>query len=46
MLPLRVEQNGITIDGRTFAAADAVVQMIYPSPFQSSRAVRAERRPE
>jgi hypothetical protein len=38
-LPLRVEADGVTIDGRKFPASDAVVQMLYPSPAQPARYV-------
>jgi dienelactone hydrolase len=38
-LPLKVEPAAITIDGRRFPATDAVVQMIYPSPFSTERYV-------
>jgi poly(3-hydroxybutyrate) depolymerase len=40
-LPLSVSPDGITIDGRTFAARDSVVQMIYPSPANPERYVLA-----
>jgi hypothetical protein len=38
-LPLRVEADGVTIDGRKFTASDAVVQMLYPNPAQPARYV-------
>jgi len=38
-LPMRVDRNGITIDGRRFAARDAVAEMIYPSPLAPDRSV-------
>jgi dienelactone hydrolase len=38
-LPLLVERDGITIDGRRFDTSDAVVQMIYPSPLNPQRYV-------
>ena len=38
-LPLRVEADGVTIDGRKFPASDAVVQMLYPNPAQPARYV-------
>jgi len=36
-LPLRIARDSITIDGRSLSAVDAVVQMIYPSPFNGER---------
>ena len=36
-LPLRVQKDSVIVDGRRFAASDAVVQMIYPSPLQPER---------
>jgi hypothetical protein len=38
-LPLLVERDGITIDGRRFESSDAVAQMIYPSPLNPQRYV-------
>jgi hypothetical protein len=38
-IPLSVAPNGFTIDGRKFPASDAVIQMIYPSPYHSDRYV-------
>jgi len=38
-LPLQLGTNTITIDGRTWPASDALVQMIYPSPFDAARYV-------
>jgi len=38
-LPLVVESDAITVDGRKFAVTDAVVQMIYPSPAARDRYV-------
>ena len=38
-LPLRVDADAVTIDGERFAARDAVVQMIYPSPVSPARYV-------
>jgi hypothetical protein len=38
-LPLKVARDGFTIDGRKFAATDAVAQMIYPSPLAPARYV-------
>ncbi len=36
-LPLRVDPDGVTIDGRRLPASDAVVEMIYPSPAAADR---------
>lgn len=36
-LPLRLREDAVIIDGRRFAAPDAVVQMIYPNPLQPER---------
>jgi hypothetical protein len=38
-LPLQVAKDAVTIDGRRLPVSDAVVQMIYPSPFQPDRYV-------
>jgi dienelactone hydrolase len=38
-LPLQVEKDAITVDGRRLAVTDAVVQMIHPSPFHPDRYV-------
>jgi pimeloyl-ACP methyl ester carboxylesterase len=38
-IPLQVESDAVTIDGRRLPASDAVVQMIYPSPARSDRYV-------
>ncbi|HZF16094.1 MAG TPA: PHB depolymerase family esterase [Steroidobacteraceae bacterium] len=38
-LPLAVAHDAVTIDGRRFAASDAFVQMIYPSPSAPGRYV-------
>ena len=38
-LPLRVTPTSVTIDGRSFAARDAVVDLIYPSPLAGDRQV-------
>jgi enterochelin esterase-like enzyme len=38
-LPLRVAADEIAVDGRFFPVRDAVVQMIYPSPFHAARYV-------
>ena len=38
-LPLRVDRDAVTIDGRRLPASDAVVEMIYPSPSQPERYV-------
>jgi hypothetical protein len=38
-LPLSVASDAVTIDGRRFAATDAVAQLLYPSPFQPDRYV-------
>ena len=38
-LPLAVARDGVTIDGRRFAATDAVAQMLHPSPLQPERYV-------
>ncbi len=38
-LPLTTSAAGVTIDGRTWAATDAVAQMIYPNPRNSDRYV-------
>jgi poly(3-hydroxybutyrate) depolymerase len=38
-LPLRVARDSVTIDGRKFAAQDAVAQMIYPHPGNPARYV-------
>lgn len=40
-LPLLVEANRITVDGRSWEVDDAVVQMIYPSPAALDRYVLA-----
>ncbi|HEX2950270.1 MAG TPA: PHB depolymerase family esterase [Armatimonadota bacterium] len=38
-IPLVVETNSVTIDGRHFPATDAAVQMLYPNPYNSTRYV-------
>ncbi len=38
-LPLRVARDSVTVDGRKFAAKDAVAQMIYPHPGNTGRYV-------
>lgn len=38
-LPLNVSRDSVTIDRHRFAASDAVVQMIYPSPLAPQRYV-------
>ena len=38
-LPLRVTPQAVTVDGRRFAARDAVVDLIYPSPLADGRQV-------
>jgi dienelactone hydrolase len=38
-VPLAVGPDAVTIDGRRFAASDAVAQVLYPSPFQPERYV-------
>ncbi|HEX6739738.1 MAG TPA: prolyl oligopeptidase family serine peptidase, partial [Vicinamibacteria bacterium] len=38
-LPLRLEKDAITVDGRRFAVADGVAQLVYPSPFAADRYV-------
>ncbi|HET9315375.1 MAG TPA: hypothetical protein VFQ51_07275, partial [Vicinamibacteria bacterium] len=38
-LPLAVERDAVTIDGRRFAASDAVAQVLHPSPLQPDRYV-------
>lgn len=38
-LPFRVSRDGIVVDGRKFAVADAVLQAIYPSPAAPDRYV-------
>ena len=38
-LPLQVEKDAVTVDGRRMPATDAVVQMIHPSPFHPDRYV-------
>jgi predicted esterase len=38
-IPLRVSPDQIAIDGRSFKATDAAVQVIYPSPFNPARYV-------
>jgi hypothetical protein len=32
LLPIKVDPASVTVDGRTWAAPDSVVQMIFPSP--------------
>jgi dienelactone hydrolase len=36
-LPLQVAKEAVTIDGRTFAAKDAAVQLLYPNPLNPER---------
>lgn len=36
-LPLKVTRDSVTVDGRRFAASDAVAQMIYPHPSNGGR---------
>ena len=36
-LPLRVTRDSVTIDGRRFAARDAVAQLLYPHPQNAAR---------
>jgi dienelactone hydrolase len=38
-LPLKVAKDGFSVDGRKIPAADAVLQLIYPSPFEPGRYV-------
>jgi pimeloyl-ACP methyl ester carboxylesterase len=38
-LPLQTKKDSITVDGRRFAATDAVVQLLYPNPSQANRYV-------
>ena len=38
-LPLLVTPQAVTVDGRSFAARDAVVDLIYPSPLAGDRQV-------
>jgi poly(3-hydroxybutyrate) depolymerase len=38
-VPLRVQGNAVTIDGRRFDAPDAAAQMLYPSPLAPGRYV-------
>jgi len=38
-LPLQIAGDNITLDGRTFHAPDAAVQMIYPHPLNADRTV-------
>jgi dienelactone hydrolase len=38
-LPLHVTDRTVAIDGHSFDAQDAVVQLVYPSPFNSARYV-------
>ena len=38
-LPLRVQDRAVTIDGRSFDAPDAAVQMVYPHPRNPDRYV-------
>jgi dienelactone hydrolase len=38
-LPLQIAANQVTIDGKTFAATDAAVQMLYPNPLNPERYV-------
>jgi enterochelin esterase-like enzyme len=38
-LPLKVSREGFTLDGRKYAATDAVIQMIYPHPLAKNRYV-------
>jgi poly(3-hydroxybutyrate) depolymerase len=38
-LPLKVAEDSVTIDGRRFAASDAVAQMLYPHPANDQRYV-------
>jgi len=38
-LPLAIDATGVTIDGHSWPATDAVVQMIYPSPLAPERYV-------
>ena len=38
-LPLQVAKDRVTIDGKAFAAADAAVQLLYPSPLNPERYV-------
>jgi poly(3-hydroxybutyrate) depolymerase len=38
-LPIRISADRVTIDGRSFAARDAAVQMLYPNPRNAARYV-------
>jgi predicted esterase len=38
-LPLEISRNKVVVDGRTFKAIDAVIQMIYPNPLNADRYV-------
>jgi dienelactone hydrolase len=38
-LPLKITPDQITIDGKSFAARDAAVQMLYPNPMNAERYV-------
>ena len=38
-LPLQIAADGVTIDGQSFPAKDAAVQMIYPNPLNAERYV-------
>ena len=38
-IPLKVEPNMITVDGRTFDVTDAAVRLVYPHPLNADRGV-------
>jgi len=38
-LPLKIEAESVTIDGKVFEARDAAVQMVYPDPLNAERYV-------
>ena len=39
-LPFRIDTNAITIQGKLFNAPDAVLETVYPSPFNAKRYIR------